>query len=138
MSVRSRVFSVLGHFKPQCVSTLGRFDLVSFRSRVCSIPGHFDTQAVYASDGFDPFPGLFGPVLVRPQLVSVPGRFRPWSLWSWIISVQGRLGHELFRFRVFLAHANSQDKLIIQNLQFALITMESKILGNFANKAVKE
>ena len=35
-------------------------------------------------------------------------------------------------------HASSLIKLIIQNLLFALISMESKILGYFANKAVKE
>ena len=35
-------------------------------------------------------------------------------------------------------HAESQNQLIIQNLQFALISMDSNILGNFANKAVKE
>ena len=35
-------------------------------------------------------------------------------------------------------HALSPKQLIIQNLQFALISMESKILGNFANKAVKK
>ena len=37
-------------------------------------------------------------------------------------------------------HAKSQNQLIIiiQNLQFALTSMESKILGKFANKAIKE
>ena len=35
-------------------------------------------------------------------------------------------------------HASYQKELIIQNLQFAMSSMESKILGYFANKAVKE
>ena len=35
-------------------------------------------------------------------------------------------------------HASSLNQLIIQNLLFALTSMESKILGYFANKAVKE
>ena len=35
-------------------------------------------------------------------------------------------------------HASSPNQLIIQNLQFALISTESQILGYFANKAVKE
>ena len=35
-------------------------------------------------------------------------------------------------------HASSSNQLIIQNLQFALISMEGKIVGIFANKAVKE
>ena len=35
-------------------------------------------------------------------------------------------------------HASSPNQLIVQNLQFALISMESRILGYFANKAVKE
>ena len=33
---------------------------------------------------------------------------------------------------------SSLNQLIIRNLQFALISMESKIVRNFANKAVKE
>ena len=35
-------------------------------------------------------------------------------------------------------HVTSPNLLIIQNLQFASITMESRILGIFANKTVKE
>ena len=35
-------------------------------------------------------------------------------------------------------HASSLNHLIIQNLLFALMSMESEILGYFANKAVKE
>ena len=35
-------------------------------------------------------------------------------------------------------NASSPNQKIIQNQQFALIPMESKILGYFANKAVKE
>ena len=35
-------------------------------------------------------------------------------------------------------HASSLNQLIIQNLLLALMSMESKILGYFANKAVKE
>ena len=35
-------------------------------------------------------------------------------------------------------HASSSNQLFIHNLQFVLISMESKILGYFANKAVKE
>ena len=35
-------------------------------------------------------------------------------------------------------HASSLNQLIIQNLLFALMSMESKNLGYFANKAVKE
>ena len=34
-------------------------------------------------------------------------------------------------------HVSSPNQLSIQNLQFALISMESKIVGIFANKAVK-
>ena len=34
--------------------------------------------------------------------------------------------------------ASSLNQLIIQNLLFALMSMESKIHGYFANKAVKE
>ena len=35
-------------------------------------------------------------------------------------------------------HASSPNQLIIQHLQFALSSVESKILAYFANKAVKE
>ena len=35
-------------------------------------------------------------------------------------------------------HASSLNQLIKQNLLFALISIESKILEYFANKAVKE
>ena len=35
-------------------------------------------------------------------------------------------------------HASTPNQLTIQSLQFALISMGSKILGYFANKAVKE
>ena len=35
-------------------------------------------------------------------------------------------------------HVSSSNQQIIQNLQFALISMEGKIVGIFANKAVKE
>ena len=35
-------------------------------------------------------------------------------------------------------HVSSSNQLIIQNLQFALISIEGKIVGIFANKAVKE
>ena len=83
MPFRSRVFSVLGHFKPQSVSSLGRFDPMSFRSRVCSILGRFDINR-----------------LVLRWFRPASGSFRPRS---WIISVHGRLGHESFRFRVFFA-----------------------------------
>ena len=35
-------------------------------------------------------------------------------------------------------HVSSLNQQIIQNLQFALIFMEGKIVGIFANKAMKE
>ena len=35
-------------------------------------------------------------------------------------------------------HVSFLNQIILQNLQFALISMEIKILGCFANKAVKE
>ena len=35
-------------------------------------------------------------------------------------------------------HVSSSNQLIIQNLQFASISMEGKIVENFSNKAVKE
>ena len=35
-------------------------------------------------------------------------------------------------------HAPSPNQLIMQNLQFALSSIESKILGYFANEAVKK
>ena len=37
-----------------------------------------------------------------------------------------------------ILHVSSLNHLIIQNVLFALISMESKILGYFANKAEKK
>ena len=46
--------------------------------------------------------------------------------------------YELTSSDLKLHHVSSPNQQIIQNLQFALNSMESKILGIFANKAVKE